>query len=317
MRWASPPRVTQAVSAASGVADQLCRWELTKGQLRQASGLNNARCDTQRWLAPIQPHLKHLAAASSAGTSLEASLKHITTTLATWDAVWEVYLDSKQGVTWPVAHAGAITTLGRGGSDLTATVLGAALQLPEVQVWKDVDGVLTSDPRLVPHTRPVTELTFEEATELAYFGAQVLHPQAMQPAIRSGTMGVRVKNSYNRTAAGTFITAQRDMSKVLVTSIVLKLNVTLVDIISTRMMGQSGFLATVFEAFRVHKLSVDVVATSEAAYPVRTPWWERRAGGSDFRTDRWQAVREREYRGQVSQAESKALRTVLGVELKL
>ncbi|GFH31559.1 aspartokinase, partial [Haematococcus lacustris] len=67
----------------------------------------------------------------------------------------------------------AITTLGRGGSDLTATVLGAALQLPEVQVWKDVDGVLTSDPRLVPHTRPVTELTFEEATELAYFGAQV------------------------------------------------------------------------------------------------------------------------------------------------
>ncbi|GFH09731.1 aspartokinase, partial [Haematococcus lacustris] len=158
---------------------------------------------------------------------------------------------------------GAITTLGRGGSDLTATVLGAALQLPEVQVWKDVDGVLTSDPRLVPHTRPVTELTFEEATELAYFGAQVLHPQAMQPAIRSGTMGVRVKNSYNRTAAGTFITAQRDMSKVLVTSIVLKPNVTLVDIISTRMMGQYGFLATVFEAFRVHKLSVDVVATSE------------------------------------------------------
>ncbi|KAL6755323.1 aspartate kinase [Haematococcus lacustris] len=160
---------------------------------------------------------------------------------------------------------GAITTLGRGGSDLTATVLGAALQLPEVQVWKDVDGVLTSDPRLVPHTRPVTELTFEEATELAYFGAQVLHPQAMQPAIRSGTMGVRVKNSYNRTAAGTFITAQRDMSKVLVTSIVLKPNVTLVDIISTRMMGQYGFLATVFEAFRVHKLSVDVVATSEVS----------------------------------------------------
>ncbi|KAL6755007.1 Aspartate/glutamate/uridylate kinase [Haematococcus lacustris] len=96
---------------------------------------------------------------------------------------------------------GAITTLGRGGTDLTATVLGAALQLPEVQVWKDVDGVLTSDPRLVPHTRPVTELTFEEATELAYFGAQVLHPQAMQPAIRSGTMGVRVKHSYNRSVS--------------------------------------------------------------------------------------------------------------------
>ncbi|KAJ9530497.1 hypothetical protein QJQ45_012478 [Haematococcus lacustris] len=96
------PGVTQAVSAASGVwdpatgqlmADQLRRWKLTKGQVKQASGLNNARRDTERWLAPIKPHLQHLAAASSAGTSLEANLKHITVTLATWDAVWEVYLD--------------------------------------------------------------------------------------------------------------------------------------------------------------------------------------------------------------------------------
>ncbi|KAJ9530345.1 hypothetical protein QJQ45_000721 [Haematococcus lacustris] len=93
------PGVTQAVSAASGVwdpqsgqlmADQLRRWKLTMGQVKHASGLNNARRDTERWLAPIKPHLQHLAAASSAGTSLEANLKHITVTLATWDAVWEV-----------------------------------------------------------------------------------------------------------------------------------------------------------------------------------------------------------------------------------
>ncbi|KAJ9515923.1 hypothetical protein QJQ45_016905 [Haematococcus lacustris] len=98
------PGVTQAVSAASGVwdpatgqlmADQLRRWKLTKGQVKHDSGLNNARRDTERWLAPIKPHLEHLAAASSAGTSLEANLKHITVTLATWDAVWEVYLDPK------------------------------------------------------------------------------------------------------------------------------------------------------------------------------------------------------------------------------
>ncbi|KAJ9512088.1 hypothetical protein QJQ45_012642 [Haematococcus lacustris] len=98
------PGVTQAVSAASGVwdpatgqlqADQLRRWKLTKGQVKHGSGLNNARRDTERWLAPIKPHLKHLAAASSAGTSLGANLKHITVTLATWDAVWEVYLDPK------------------------------------------------------------------------------------------------------------------------------------------------------------------------------------------------------------------------------
>ncbi|KAJ9511326.1 hypothetical protein QJQ45_029740 [Haematococcus lacustris] len=98
------PGVTQAVSAASGVwdpqsgqlmADQLRRWKLTKGQVKHASVLNNARRDTERWLAPTKPHLQHLAAASSAGTSLEANLKHITVTLATWDAVWEVYLDPK------------------------------------------------------------------------------------------------------------------------------------------------------------------------------------------------------------------------------
>ncbi|KAJ9508387.1 hypothetical protein QJQ45_011918 [Haematococcus lacustris] len=98
------PGVTQAVSAASGVwdpatgqlmADQLRRWKLTKGEVRHGSGLNNARRDTERWLAPIKPHLQHLAAASPAGTSLEANLKHITVTLATWDAVWEVYLDPK------------------------------------------------------------------------------------------------------------------------------------------------------------------------------------------------------------------------------
>ncbi|KAJ9507378.1 hypothetical protein QJQ45_006384 [Haematococcus lacustris] len=98
------PGFTQAVSAASGawdpatgqlMADQLRRWKLTKGQVRHGSGLNNARRDTERWLAPTKPHLQHLAAASSAGTSLEANLKHITVTLATWDAVWEVYLDPK------------------------------------------------------------------------------------------------------------------------------------------------------------------------------------------------------------------------------
>ncbi|KAJ9532738.1 hypothetical protein QJQ45_010826 [Haematococcus lacustris] len=98
------PGVTQAVSAASGVwdpatgqlmADQLRRWKLTKGEVKHGSGMNNARRNTERWLAPIKPHLQHLAAASSAGTSLEANLRHITVTLATWDAVWEVYLDPK------------------------------------------------------------------------------------------------------------------------------------------------------------------------------------------------------------------------------
>ena len=99
---------------------------------------------------------------------------------------------------------GRITTLGRGGSDLTATALGSALNLDEIQVWKDVDGILSSDPRLVPNAIPVSQVTYEEASELAYFGAQVLHPIAMQPAMK-GNVPVRVKNSYNPSAEGTII----------------------------------------------------------------------------------------------------------------
>ncbi|CAG9465005.1 unnamed protein product [Pedinophyceae sp. YPF-701] len=165
-------------------------------------------------------------------------------------------------------NTGAVTTLGRGGSDLTCTVLGAALGLPEVQVWKDVDGVLTSDPRLVPGALPVRELTYEEATELAYFGAQVLHPAAMRPAQQTGNMAVRVMNSYNRTAPGTAIRAERDLSKSLLTSIVLKDDVTIVDVVSSRSLGQVGFLAKVFEVFRQNGISVDMVATSEVSVSV-------------------------------------------------
>ncbi|RDX65512.1 Aspartokinase 3, chloroplastic [Mucuna pruriens] len=158
----------------------------------------------------------------------------------------------------------AVTTLGRGGSDLTATAIGKALGLPEIQVWKDVDGVLTCDPNIYPQAEPVPYLTFDEAAELAYFGAQVLHPQSMRPA-RESDIPVRVKNSYNPKAPGTLITKARDMSKAVLTSIVLKRNVTMLDIVSTRMLGQYGFLAKVFSIFEELGISVDVVATSEVS----------------------------------------------------
>ncbi|XP_050161015.1 aspartokinase 2, chloroplastic-like isoform X2 [Malus sylvestris] len=158
----------------------------------------------------------------------------------------------------------AVTTLGRGGSDLTATTIGKALGLREIQVWKDVDGVLTCDPNICQHAQPVPYLTFEEAAELAYFGAQVLHPQSMRPA-READIPVRVKNSYNPNAPGTVITHARDMSKAVLTSIVLKRNVTMLDIVSTRMLGQYGFLAKVFTTFEDLGISVDVVATSEVS----------------------------------------------------
>ncbi|BAD88202.1 putative aspartate kinase [Oryza sativa Japonica Group] len=163
--------------------------------------------------------------------------------------------------------SGAVTTLGRGGSDLTATTIGKALGLREIQVWKDVDGVLTCDPNIYPNATTVPYLTFEEAAELAYFGAQVLHPQSMRPA-REGDIPVRVKNSYNPKAPGTLITKQREMDKVVLTSIVLKSNVTMLDIVSTRMLGQFGFLAKVFSIFEDLGISVDCVATSEVSISV-------------------------------------------------
>jgi aspartate kinase len=99
---------------------------------------------------------------------------------------------------------GRITTLGRGGSDLTATAIGSSLRLDEVVCWKDVDGILTSDPRLTPNAVPVDQVSYAEASELAYFGAQVLHPIAMQPCMKHN-IPVRVKNSYNPSAVGTII----------------------------------------------------------------------------------------------------------------
>ncbi|XP_024194593.1 aspartokinase 1, chloroplastic [Rosa chinensis] len=171
----------------------------------------------------------------------------------------------------------AVTTLGRGGSDLTATTIGKALGLREVQVWKDVDGVLTCDPSICSNAQPVPYLTFDEAAELAYFGAQVLHPQSMRPA-RDGDIPVRVKNSYNPKAPGTIITKARDMSKAVLTSIVLKQNITLLDIVSTRMLGQVGFLAKVFSTFEDLGISVDVVATSEVSLSLTldpSKFWSR------------------------------------------
>ena len=159
---------------------------------------------------------------------------------------------------------GNITTLGRGGSDLSATMIAAACGAREAQVWKDVDGILTADPRVVPKAKPVGTVTYEEAAELAYFGAQVLHPRAMQPCIETGTP-VRVKNSYNITAPGTLIAAAPDKKSAAVRAITFRRDVTLVDIVSSRMLGQYGFLAEVFSCFARHRISVDMVATSEVS----------------------------------------------------
>jgi aspartate kinase len=159
---------------------------------------------------------------------------------------------------------GSVTTLGRGGSDLTATMIAAACKAEEAQVWKDVDGILTADPRIVAKARPVEAVTYNEAAEMAYFGAQVLHPRAMQPCIKTGTP-VLVKNSYNVSAPGTRIMAALEKKSTPVRAITSRRNVTLVDLVSTRMLGQYGFLAEVFSIFARYCISVDMVATSEVS----------------------------------------------------
>jgi len=159
---------------------------------------------------------------------------------------------------------GNITTLGRGGSDLSATMIAASCGAEEVQVWKDVDGILTADPRLVPNARPVETVSYEAASELAYFGAQVLHPRAMQPCMKTGTP-VLVKNSYNPEAPGTRIVSALGSKARYVQALTSRKNETLVDIVSSRMLGQHGFLAEVFSWFAAHGLSVDMIATSEVS----------------------------------------------------
>ncbi len=159
---------------------------------------------------------------------------------------------------------GYITTLGRGGSDLTATVIGAAMRAEEIQTWKDVDGIMTADPRIVASARSVPVVTYDEAAELAYFGAQVLHPRSMRPCLLTGTP-VRVKNSYNPASPGTIIVELHTDTPVPVRAVTSKNNVTLIDIVSTRMLGQSGFLQHIFAQFMKWDVSIDVIATSEVS----------------------------------------------------
>lgn len=159
---------------------------------------------------------------------------------------------------------GKITTLGRGGSDLSATAIGAFCELDEIQVWKDVDGILSTDPRVVKQAVPVEDVSYDEASELAYFGAQVLHPIAMQPAMKFD-VPVRVKNSYNPSAKGTVISKRDGPAPRLVTAITCKRGIQLLDIESTQMLGAYGFLANVFKDLEQNRLSVDVLASSEVS----------------------------------------------------
>ena len=163
--------------------------------------------------------------------------------------------------------SGVTTTLGRGGSDFSAAIVGACLGASEIQIWTDVDGMLTADPRIVQNPPVVPHLSFAEASELAYFGAKVLHPATIQPAV-ARNIPVRILNSQRATARGTLITAERPKTERALTAVASKKAVTVVDITSTRMLMAHGFLRRLFEVFERFKTPVDVVTTSEVSVSV-------------------------------------------------
>ncbi len=159
---------------------------------------------------------------------------------------------------------GVTTTLGRGGSDFSASLVGAALGAERIEIWTDVDGMLTADPNLFAPARRVKIISFDEASELAYFGAKVLHPSTLLPAVQK-KIPVSILNSRNPKAAGTVIICKAPKTRNLFKSIACKKNITLIDICSTRMLMAYGFLRTIFELFDRYQTPVDMVSTSEVS----------------------------------------------------
>jgi len=200
---------------------------------------------------------------------------------------------------------GETTTLGRGGSDYTAAIIGAALDSEEIQIWTDVPGVLTADPRIAPKARTVPRLSFAEASELAYFGARVLHPKTLHPAVERD-IPVRICNSRAPEGRNTVVVAASEKSPQTVKAIAHKTGVTTVQITSARMLGAYGFLRAIFEIFDKYRTAVDVVTTSEVSVSLSL----------DDTTALPQIVAELEKLGAVSIEEERAILCIVGEGLR-
>lgn len=162
---------------------------------------------------------------------------------------------------------GEVDNLKRGGSDYTASLVGGAIKADEIQIWTDIDGMHNNDPRIVKKTFPIRELTFEEAAELAYFGAKILHPSTITPAKMRG-VPVRLKNTMDPDAPGTLIAEKAGASEQVFKAIAAKDGITALYIHSTRMLNAYGFLRRIFEIFEKYKTPIDLIATSEVSVSV-------------------------------------------------
>ena len=184
-------------------------------------------------------------------------IKEKLTAIMTENEGYQIYIT--QGFICLNAY-GEIDNLQRGGSDFTASLIGVALGAEEIQIWTDIDGMHNNDPRIVDETEAIRQLNFEEAAELAYFGAKILHPTCVQPAKYAG-IPVRLKNTMDRAADGTII--DNGLIKGKIKAVAAKDNITAIKIKSSRMLLATGFLRKVFEIFETYQTPIDMVATSE------------------------------------------------------
>jgi aspartate kinase len=166
-------------------------------------------------------------------------------------------------------RAGDLSTLGRNGSDYSAAIVGAAIHAEEIQIWTDVDGVMSADPAVVPGAVPIERMSFAEASELAYYGGKVLHPATLIPAVKKG-IPVLVLNTFRPESKGTVVMEAGTRYEGVVKSIVYKERQVLINIESSRMLGQSGFLQRIFEVFGRHRVNINMVSTSEVSVSVTT-----------------------------------------------
>jgi len=221
------------------------------------AGIDAEWVDARRAIVTTADHMRATPLTADTGRALRA------TVVAALDAKRVPVLGGFVGAT----VGGHTTTLGRGGSDYSGALVGAGIGAQEIQIWTDVDGMLTADPRVIAQPRLVPRLSFAEAAELAYFGAKVLHPSTILPAVERN-IPVRILNSMRPDGSGTLITAEPSLDGTPLTGLASKRNVIVVDITSTRMLMAYGFLRRVFEVFERFSTAVDVVTTSEVSVSV-------------------------------------------------
>ena len=215
----------------------------------------------QGYNAALIPALEYMRTDKNGEPDLEYIREKIKVQL---DAIPEKDIYITQGFICRNAY-GEVDNLQRGGSDYTASLIGAAVNASEIQIWTDIDGMHNNDPRYVENTSPVSHLHFEEAAELAYFGAKILHPTCIQPAKFAG-IPVKLLNTMDPTAPGTVISNKTEKNKIK--AVAAKDNIIAINITSSRMLLAYGFLRKVFEIFETYKTSIDMMCTSEVGVSV-------------------------------------------------